>query len=96
LDELYSSDSLRGNFFQCHVFAIKTTLIDYMRVRIISQDNFIIIMLLKILFITRPSVASVPVYDDDSARDKRKVQRVTSPEKWEIKQVGQLFYYSVR
>ncbi|CAB4026893.1 ATP-dependent RNA helicase DHX8-like, partial [Paramuricea clavata] len=34
----------------------------------------------------RPSVASVPVYDDDSARDKRKVQRVTSPEKWEIKQ----------
>ena len=29
----------------------------------------------------RPSGASVPVYDDDSARDKRKVQRVTSPEK---------------
>ncbi|XP_028405343.1 ATP-dependent RNA helicase DHX8-like [Dendronephthya gigantea] len=35
----------------------------------------------------RPSVASVPVYDDDSAREKRKVQRVTSPEKWEIKQL---------
>ena len=43
------------------------------------------------MFIIRPSVASVPVYDDDSARDKRKVQRVTSPEKWEIKQVGQFF-----
>jgi hypothetical protein len=40
----------------------------------------------------RPSVASVPVYDDDSAREKRKVQRITSPEKWEIKQVGMLHY----
>ncbi|XP_046841771.1 ATP-dependent RNA helicase DHX8-like [Xenia sp. Carnegie-2017] len=35
----------------------------------------------------RPSAASVPVYDEDSARSKRKVQRVTSPEKWEIKQL---------
>ena len=40
----------------------------------------------------RPSGASVPVYDDDSARDKRKVQRVTSPEKWEIKQVSQCIF----
>jgi len=33
----------------------------------------------------------VPTYDGEDAKLKRKVQRITSPEKWEIKQVTSYF-----
>ncbi|XP_048579311.1 ATP-dependent RNA helicase DHX8 isoform X2 [Nematostella vectensis] len=36
----------------------------------------------------RPAgIPVVPVYDEDDAKLKRKVQRITSPEKWELKQL---------
>ena len=30
----------------------------------------------------------VPVYEEDEPNTRRKVQRITSPEKWELKQVN--------
>lgn len=30
----------------------------------------------------------VPVYEEDEPNARRKVQRITSPEKWELKQVN--------
>ena len=37
-------------------------------------------------------MASVPVYEEEESKQRRKVQRVTSPEKWEIKQVYEQIY----
>lgn len=39
-------------------------------------------------FDTRPAgIPVVPAYENEDPKMKRKVQRITSPEKWEIKQV---------
>ena len=41
------------------------------------------------LHVIRPAgIPVVPVYEEDEPSAKRKVQRITSPEKWEIKQVN--------
>lgn len=52
-------------------------------VRIVPSPN--------LLFIAcRPAgIPVVPVYEEDEPNTRRKVQRITSPEKWEIKQVNQ-------
>lgn len=41
------------------------------------------------LHVIRPAgIPVVPVYEEDEPSARRKVQRITSPEKWEIKQVN--------
>lgn len=40
-------------------------------------------------YVTRPAgIPVVPIFDDDEPIAKRKVQRLSSPEKWEVKQVN--------
>ena len=51
----------------------------------------VIIAELIAVYCRRPSgIPVVPVYEEDEPNSKRKVQRITSPEKWEIKQVNTL------
>ena len=45
--------------------------------------------LLSVHCVCRPAgIPVVPVYEEDEPNTRRKVQRITSPEKWELKQVN--------
>lgn len=46
-------------------------------------------LFLSVHCICRPAgIPVVPVYEEDEPNTRRKVQRITSPEKWELKQVN--------
>jgi len=60
---------------------------------VITDINFPIILFQSMKFfplnVLRPAgIPVVPVYEEDEPSARRKVQRITSPEKWEIKQVN--------